>query len=219
MNRLFVIFTLCFATELFSAENYPSVNLPAKANPVKTYEGHANDPSDVMVDIPLSERVYNRTGIQCVWSTLETLGRFADEPKLFNLSTQKDCQAFGNPKSVAAKLNKFQVKFEQSNNHDRKLILKSVVNERRGCLFSVPNHVMTLVHYDEQKGIVKYINNSDELLEIRTWTMEEFNKRWEGWICVIYADRDIVPLKYIPIIDRNGRQKKYSNDYILNPKK
>ena len=84
---------------------------------------------------------------------------------------------------------------------------------------------MTLVHYDEQKQIVKYINNSDSSLKIRTWTMDEFNRRWEGWICVVYADKDIIPQKYgpripaFPVIDRNGPQGVYKKDYILQPSK
>ena len=81
---------------------------------------------------------------------------------------------------------------------------------------------MVLVHYDEEKGIVKYINNSDRSLKIRTWTIKEFNQRWDGWICVIYGDEDIVPKKYtksypIPIIDRNEKQGNYERFYILQP--
>ena len=72
---------------------------------------------------------------------------------------------------------------------------------------------------DEEKGIVQYINNSDKTLKIRTWTLKEFNQRWDGWICVVYADEDIVPKKYtkiypIPIIDRIKPQGDYKEDYI-----
>jgi hypothetical protein len=99
------------------------------------------------------------------------------------------------------------------------------VKERRGVLLGVPGHAMVLVHYDEEKGIVKYINNSDDELKVRTWTMEEFNKRWDGWICIVYADNDIIPFKYappaslLPIMDRNNPQGTYPKDYILIPKR
>ena len=216
MKKLTLLIILCFTSELF-AYDYPTSNTP-QSNPVVAYEGKICDNSEVMVPIPSKDRIYNKTGIQCVWATLETLGKYAGEKKLFDLTSQKDCQQFGSPKSVYAKLKKLNVKFEQTTEFERTLIIKSVVRERRGCLFSVKNHVMTLVHYDEANGIVKYINNSDSELKIREWTLEEFNKRWDGWICVIYADRDIIPIKYIPVIDRNGRQNKYSDEYILQPK-
>lgn len=82
---------------------------------------------------------------------------------------------------------------------------------------------MNLIHYDEVKGVVKYINNSDRTLQVRTWTMAEFNRRWDGWICVIYADNDIIPQKYghqvpeLPIVDRLNPQAKFPKDYILGP--
>ena len=130
MNKLFCIFVFCifvllFTNELFGAVvNYPAVNR-SYANPVVSYEGLVSD-SNVMVPIPQTDRVYNKTGIQCVWSTLETIGRYAKEPKLYNLSNQKDCQQFGSPESVAVKLKKLKVRFEQSNNYDKSLIVKMI---------------------------------------------------------------------------------------------
>ena len=203
---------------------YPNPSLPIQINPVAFYEGEEDeDLSNVMVPIPMKDRVYNKTGIQCVWCSLETCGRYAEEKKLIGLTDQADCKSYASPSSAATKLKKLNVKYEQTTSKsDRSLIIKSVVEEKRGCLFAVPGHAMTLVHYDEKKGIVKYINNSDKTLKIRTWTMEEFNKRWDGWICVIYADNDIIPQKNSPkvdskIIDRNGPQGSYDKDYILQP--
>ena len=89
-------------------------------------------------------------------------------------------------------------------------------------LFAVPGHAMTLVHYDEVKGLIKYINNSDSSLKIRTWSMSEFNQRWDGWVCAVYADNDIIPQKYtkfypFPIVDRTQAQGNYDKDYVLQP--
>lgn len=197
------------------------------ANPVADYEGiEDEDLTDVMVPIPMKDRVPNYTGIQCVWVSIEALGRYAEEPKLINLHKDPECKSYSGPSSAARKLKQLNVKFEQTTSKsDRSLIIKSVVRERRGCLFAVPGHAMVLVHYDEEKGVVKYFNNSDSTLKIRTWTMEEFNRRWDGWILVIYADNDIIPLKYsppatqIPIMDRNNPQGEYPKDYILFPKR
>lgn len=206
---------------------YPNPGQIVSFNPVATYEGEPDENlSDVMVPIPMEDRVFNKTGIQCVWCSLETIGRFAKEKKLVDLTELSDCKSYASPSSAARKLKELGVRYEQTTStSDRSLILKSVVQERRGCLFSIPGHAMTLVHYDENKGIVKYINNSDSTLQIRTWTMSEFNRRWDGWVCVIYADHDIIPDKYkpkvpnLPITDRNGPQGEYSTDYIFFPSK
>lgn len=156
--------------------------------------------ADVMVPIPMEHRVFNKTGNQCTWCALETCGRYAQENKLINLAKDPDCEGYSTLIDVIKKLKKLDVKFEQSTNKlDRRLIIKSVVKEKRGCLFGVRNkntgHAMTLVHYDEKNKIVKFINNSDPNLKIRTWSMDEFNKRWDGWICVVYADKDIIRQK------------------------
>lgn len=206
---------------------YPNPSQPHEVNPCAEYEGEPDDDlTDVMVPIPMKDRVFNKTSIQCVWCSLETIGRYAEEPKLIGLTDQSDCKSYASPSSAARKLKALGVRFEQTTStSDRSLIIKSVVKERRGCLFAIPGHAMTLVHYDEAKGIVKYINNSDRTLKIRTWTMEEFNRRWDGWVCVIYADRDIIPDKYappvaaLPIIDRNNPQGTYTKEYILMPKR
>jgi hypothetical protein len=207
---------------LVAEQIYPSVF--SLQNPIEAYEGSPDeDLSDVMVPISIEDRVYNRTGIQCVWCSVECLGRYANEPKLIGLTDHRDCKSYASPSSLAAKLNSLNVKYEQTTSRsDKSLLIKSVVKERRGCLFAVPGHAMTLVHYDELKGIVKYINNSDRSLKVRTWSIKEFNQRWDGWICAIYADNDIIPRKYtktypLPIIDRNQVQGNYNQDYILQP--
>lgn len=206
---------------------YPDPANIVTFNPIATYEGEPDENlKDVMVPIPMKDRVFNKTSIQCVWCSLETIGRYAEEPKLIDLTEQKDCKSYASPSSAARKLNELGIRFEQTTStKDRSLIIKSVVQEKRGCLFSIPGHAMTLVHYDEEKGIVKYINNSDSSLQIRTWSMSEFNRRWDGWVCVIYADKDIIPDKYkpkvpdLPIIDRNGPQGLYPTDYVFSPSK
>lgn len=203
---------------------YPGI---VHINPVAAYEGVADeDLTDLMVPVPMKDRVFNKTGIQCVWASLELLGRYAEEPKLIGLTNDPECKSYSSPSGASRKLKQIGVKFEQTTSKsDRSLIIKGVVKERRGVLLGVPGHAMVLVHYDEEKGIVKYINNSDDELKVRTWTMEEFNKRWDGWICIVYADNDIIPFKYappaslLPIMDRNNPQGTYPKDYILIPKR
>ena len=209
----------------FSFINQPNVYLCSnEINPVSSYEGYVDENlSELMVPIPMENRVYNKTGIQCVWASIECLGRYAEEPKLTYLTNDKDCKGYASPSSLSKKLKSLNVKFEQTTNrNDISLILKSIVKERRGCLFGVPGHAMVLVHFDQEKEIVKYINNSDKTLKVRTWNIKEFQQRWDGWICVIYADNDVVSRKYtkiypIPIIDKITPQGNYNKDYVLMP--
>lgn len=207
---------------------YPSVD--TAPNPCYSFEGQPDDEAELkntQVPIPMKDRVYNRTGIQCVWCSLECLGRWAEEQKLFNLTDLPDCKSYSSPNSAARKLNQIKVRFVQTTDKakGREMIRKAVVEERRGVLFSIPGHAMNLVHYDEKNKIVKYINNSDKTLKIRTWTMEEFERRWEGWVCVIYADQDIIQYKFtppahlLPVIDRTTNEKLDPKKIILLPGK
>ena len=102
-------------------------------------------------------------------------------------------------------------------------LIREAMEDGRGALFGVPGHAMVLVHYDEATNTVKWVDNSDRSLRIQTMTISRFNKRWDGWICVIYADPDVVPWKSrnwinkIPIIDHNNPSNDYPKDYIPMP--
>ena len=209
---------------------YPNPDEPRLVNPAD-FEGTPDDEEelkDCQVPIPMKDRVFNRTSIQCVWCSIECLGRWAEEPKLIGppcMTDWPDCKSYSGPGSAGNKLRSIKVKFEQvtSKEQGRALIRKVVVQERRGVLFSIPGHAMNLIHYDEQKKIVKYINNSDKTLKVRTWTMDEFERRWEGWVLAIYADNDIIPYKFtppaqlLPIVDRMGQGTFDPKQLILVP--
>ena len=217
---LFLSF-LTFALRQSDKSLYPNPN-ETRHNPVSLYEGEADENmSDVMTPIPMKDRVFNKTGIQCVWASLECIGRYASEIKLFDLTKDRDCQSYSSPSNASWKLKKLGVKFEQTNSiKDRSLIKKAIVVEKRGVLFGIPGHAMVMVHYDEDKKIIKYINNSDKELKIRTWKMSEFDQRWDGWICAIYADNDIIHMKtiasQIKIVDYYNNFI-VPNNYILFP--
>jgi hypothetical protein len=219
-------FSLCFLV-VAKAPNLQSVAQVSNekiTNPVANFEGYEDDDvSNVMVPIPMKDRVYNKTGIQCVWASLECIGRYAEEKKLINLTNDSECQGYSSPSGSARKLMALHVKFEQTTSlSDKSLIRKAVVKEKRGVLFGIPGHAMVMVHYDEAKGIIKYINNSDKELKIRTWTIDEFNRRWDGWICAVYADVDHIPNKWlastIKVIDMENLNFLAPKNYILFPK-
>lgn len=52
--------------------------------PTYFYEGPDASTEGLQCPIPHENRVKNHTGIQCVYSSIETLGRWAEEEKLTN---------------------------------------------------------------------------------------------------------------------------------------
>ena len=74
---------------------------------------------------------------------------------------------------------------------------------------------------DEKNGVMKYVNNSDADLKIRTWKIEDSDRRWDGWVCAIYADNDIIRLKFlaskITVADKNDLEFIAPKGYILFP--
>lgn len=191
------------------------------------YTSNAFEPDlgTLQCPIPMKDRVRNYTGIQCVFSSIEMLGRWAEEPKLTNppITSRSDCKGYSGPSDAASKLRSLGVKFEQSY-YDRdqgiKLIKKSM-EEGRGCLWGVPGHAMVLVHYSEEEDRVCWVDNSDRSLKIQETTIAEFKRRWDSWVLVIYADEDIVPMKIgkinLPIVDRLFPGREYPRDYIPRP--
>ncbi|MHA2043228.1 MAG: hypothetical protein ACW99G_00455 [Candidatus Thorarchaeota archaeon] len=184
---------------------------------------------EIQCPIPKEDRVRNHTGIQCVFSSIEMLGRWAEEPKLTNppITSRNNCKGYSSPSDAASKLRKLGVKFEQSYG-DRKegiKIIKKAMSEGRGCLIGVPGHAMVLVHYDDKADVVKWVDNSDRKLRIQTTTISGFHKMWRSWVLVIYADVDVIPTKLgrfsrqIPIINLNGDKEDLPDDFIPLPRR
>lgn len=183
----------------------------------------------VQCPIPMKDRVRNYTGIQCVFSSIEMLGRWAECKKLIDppITSRSNCKSYSGPSDLAKKLNAIGVKFEQTTNKtDGLKLIKRAMAEGRGCLFSVPGHAMVLIHYDEETDTVKWVDNSDRSLRVQTMTVKRFHQRWDHWVCVIYAEKDLFPMKaignlaaQIPIKDRNNPQGEYPPDYFPLPRK
>jgi len=173
--------------------------------------------------IPMKDRVFNYSEIQCVWASIEMIGRWAEEPKLTNppITSRRDCKSYASPGLAAERLNELGVKFSQSyKDRSRGIsLIKRAMAERRGCMFGIPGHAMVMVHYDERANIVKYVNNSDRSLKIQTTTVNEFNEMWDTWVLVIYADNDIIPAKFDSARTLPIHGKSYPSDFIPLPRK
>lgn len=188
-------------------------------------EGDVED-NTIQCPIPMKDRVRNYTGVQCVFASIETIGRWAEERKLIEppLTSRPDCKSFSSPSDAASKLRQLNVKFEQTY-RDRQAgltLIRKAMTEGRGCLFGVPGHAMVLIHYDETNNVVKWIDNSDSTLKIQTTTISRFNQMWDTWVLVVYADNDIIPQKLgrsavtntFPILDPQNPEAKFLNEFV-----
>lgn len=175
--------------------------------------------------IPMKDRVPNYTGIQCVYSSTEMLGRWAEEKKLVSppLTSRSECKGYSGPSSLSKVLRNLDVRFEQSYESQAEglVLLKKAMSEGRGCLFGVPGHAMVLVHYDEEKDRVCWVDNSDRSLQVQTMSVARFKQRWDSWICVVYADTDVIPYKIgrgpnlIPIKDWVNPLRQYDPKELI----
>lgn len=163
---------------------------------IEPYRSQAKEPSleSLQCPIPKSDRVKNYTGIQCVYASIEMLGRWAEEPKLINppITSRSDCKGYSSPERAAQILSKLEVKFEQSYGNRKKGIelIKKAMKEGRGVLWGVPGHAMVLIHYDEENNRICWVDNSDKQLRVQETTIEKFKQRWNSWVLIIYPDNN-----------------------------
>lgn len=140
-------------------------------------------------NIPKAMRVPNRTGCQCVWSSLETLGRYNRIKGLYNLSNDKRCQGPAAPRDVRSILKERNIKYELKIDGGDEFFIKYVKKHKWGVTFGTDHkHTMTMVHFDEVAGIVKFIDNADRRLRIQTWSMSKFKKHFDGWTMVVIPE-------------------------------
>ena len=185
---------------------------------------------DVQVPIPRVLRLLNTKG-QCVYSSMSVLARYAKIKKLYYICNDVDdpvhpgdarCQSGSSPTPTRKVLDSYNVKYDMITNYDYNFFKKYVQQQRRGAAFDVVGHMMNIVHFSEEEGIVKVIDNADWSLSVQTWSMAKFKKVWRGWAYVVFAEDDIVPYYYDPYvnlgIDNNGNIL-YRKEYFPIPKK
>ena len=149
--------------------------------------------------IPKSDRVKNFTGVQCVWSSIETIGRWAEEDRLTEppLTSRPQCKSYSGPARAAEVLNSLGVRFEQTYGSKEKGlgVIRRAMDEGRGVLFDVPGHAMVLVHFSEEEDRVCWVDNSDNTLKAQTSSVKRFMDRWGSWALVVHREPDVAPWK------------------------
>lgn len=152
----------------------------------------------VQVPIPKDCRVYNKSGSQCVWCSIECLGRYHGVKEVFEGDRRltKTYTWATNPGEVYRVMSaKYPtVKWKQITNRDVRFIKKYVTELKLGIGLAIPGHMLNLVHYDEEAGIVKVIDNcGPKALQVQDWTMDRFNRLWDGWALVVFPPGFVDP--------------------------
>jgi len=215
-----LVFSCARADDLDSILRYKT-SLPPSANEcdhvntaIPAYISSGRDAAleTLQCPIPKSDRVKNYTGIQCVWSSIETLGRWAREDRLTKppLTSRKDCKSYSGPALSAKVLNSLGVRFKQTYGDKRAGLdlIRQAMSEGRGALFDVPGHAMVVIHFDEAGDRVCWIDNSDNTLKAQTSTVQRFMSRWGSWVLVIYPEDGVAPyrayVRRIPFFERDA---------------
>jgi S1-C subfamily serine protease len=138
------------------------------------------------VEIPPACRIPNRTGSQCVWSSLETLARFHGLDSLASHLTSEHKGTAG-PGDVAAVLKRFGINYEQSRSHDRAMLERALAQGLGAAIGVNGSHMVTLVGLDGSTASI--IDNSDRSLSVRQIPLS----RWDGWAVVLHPDGRSAP--------------------------
>lgn len=136
--------------------------------------------------VPEEDRVVNGTGIQCVWSSLETIARYIGEERLYTLTDRYKRQA--GPGDVASVLGEAGVPYEQSTNktESRMLIMRGMARGMPVLLGWGGYHAMVIANYDPTCNRVSIIDNSNLGAGIKDMTISEFENGWDGWVVLLH---------------------------------
>lgn len=134
---------------------------------------------DCQVFVPKQHRARNRTGIQCVWASLECLARIHGIEKASHLTDRYKHTA--GPGDVRMILKSYGVDYRMSlpGRRDKEFLKTCCANGWGACVGLGGAHMINVIHYKD--GKVKVIDNSDSQLRVQTWTEERFLQMWDGW--------------------------------------
>lgn len=150
--------------------------------PIATSPAPQIAPKAAYLDIAPANRIPNRTGSQCVWSSLETLARQHGITQLYNLTSNH--RGLSGPGEVESLLRSRQVRFKQTTQGSMEFLRAA---QGYGCLIGLDGQ-HAVVCADVSADKVYILDNMDSELKIRAWSMEKFRSRWDGWAVVIYPN-------------------------------
>lgn len=157
----------------------PQFGRPALAQAPPQYPGPTG-----WLEIDRANRVPNRTGSQCGWSSLETLARHHRIQALYDLTRQY--HGLSSPGQVAQVLGARGVRYRQQQPGQRDTGILTGEGRRLGCLVGLGGkHAVTCLGSDGQT--VRVIDNEGpRALEVQDWPAAQFLAQWDGWAVVLY---------------------------------
>lgn len=141
-------------------------------------------------EIAAANRIPNRSGSQCVWSSLETLARHHGISAAYDLTARYGGTA--GPGNVQAALSARRVKFKQWGPGPTDISrIKEACESGLYCMIGVHGvHAIVCCGCDDR--VVSVIDNcGPKALQTQAWTLERFRNSWDGWVCVLYPDAPI----------------------------
>jgi hypothetical protein len=143
-------------------------------------------PGGTTAAVPPGAPQPNRSGMQCVWCSLETLGRMHGVKALYGLTKTHTWPS--GPGEVAQVLRRRDVRFRQTTNATLAMV-RDACERGLGCLVDVHNgrHAKVVVGFDEKRRKVWIIDNGGPFsCQIHEWSLDHFRNEFSGWVCVIY---------------------------------
>jgi hypothetical protein len=143
------------------------------------------------VPVAADQRTRNKSGVQCVWCSLATLGKYHGHAGVAALAEHH--KGLAGPAEVRAALGGLGVRYrmQMPGNKDPK-ILRDACARRWGAAVGLGGtHAVNVIHF--AGGTVKLVDNSDPALADRTLTEAAFLARWDGWAVVLTPPAEDAP--------------------------
>lgn len=141
------------------------------------------------VPIPPEYHMYNRSGSQCVFCSLETLAYWLQIEELYGL-TDTYKHATG-PGFIGQLLTRKGVPHHQAYGRDPHQLAWAqwAVDNQYGCLIGVNNgtHAVVLIELTETEAVIieNGVRSQDKRVRM---SRERFNRKFSGWVCVIWKE-------------------------------
>lgn len=146
------------------------------------------------VPILRKHRVYNQTRCQCVWASLECLGRHHGIPSTYDL-TQCYHGFCPDPNQALTVLRQRNIQgyMLYPGVQNTKFLQHCCAKGWGACVGLGYKHVVVIVHYKD--GEVGFIDNNDSDLQVKMCTEQEFLRHWDGFAITLYPPTPLVPKK------------------------
>lgn len=158
---------------------------PSPCAPVGAEADYAGlKPGDVM--IPLPQRVYNASGSQCCWCSLETCARYLGVRQLYDLTG--DHKGASGPREMTAVLERRGVKFVVRRTQAE---LREALRYKVPVAILIPGHACVLVGLDDESA--RLLSNNHQRREVQVCPRWKFDRLWSGWGVALYPPDGQMP--------------------------